>query len=110
MKFIYLFIFVLISLTASCQNNKKPNIILILADDAGIGDYEPYNTMFNIDDDIKLQTPNIKKLSEEGMLFTNAYSTGAVCQPSRFSIITGEFPIRKNITGTTTSIKNRIIS
>ena len=53
MKFIYLSIFVLISLFGSCQNNQKPNIILILADDADIGDYEPYNSMFNIDDEIK---------------------------------------------------------
>jgi arylsulfatase A len=88
--------------------NTKPNIILILADDAGIGDYEPYNTLFKTPDSVALVTPNVRRLAEEGMTFARAHSTGSVCQPSRFSIITGLFPIRKAI-GTRSSIENRLI-
>jgi arylsulfatase A len=86
----------------------KPNIILILADDAGIGDYEPYNTLFETPDSVALVTPNVRRLADEGLTFTRAHSTGSVCQPSRFSIITGLFPIRKAI-GTRSSIENRLI-
>jgi arylsulfatase A len=87
----------------------KPNIVLILADDAGIGDYEPYNTLFKTSDSVALVTPNIRRLADEGQAFTRAHSTGAVCQPSRFSIISGLFPIRKSVSGTTRSIDDRFI-
>ena len=109
MKKTFLVLLLITSLKGFSQNGSVPNIILIVADDAGIGDYEPYNTMFSVNPNIKLKTPNIKKLAEEGMLFTSAYSTGAVCQPSRYSIITGLYPIRKVISGTTSSINQRII-
>jgi arylsulfatase A len=87
----------------------RPNIILILADDAGIGDYEPYNTLFKTPDTIALATPNVRRLADEGVIFTRAHSTGAVCQPSRFSIISGLFPIRKLVGGTTRSLDDRLI-
>ncbi|GEC72751.1 Arylsulfatase A [Flavobacterium flevense] len=109
MKKTFLILLLITSLKGFSQEVSSPNIILIVADDAGIGDYEPYNTMFSVDPAVKLKTPNIKKLSEEGMLFTSAYSTGAVCQPSRYSIMTGLYPIRKVISGTTSSINERII-
>lgn len=89
--------------------NTKPNIILILADDAGIGDYEPYSTLFKTPDSVALATPNVRRLADEGLIFTRAHSTGSVCQPSRFSIITGLFPIRKAVAGTSSSFENRII-
>ncbi len=109
MKKTFLVLLLLVSLKGFCQKSAVPNIILIVADDAGIGDYEPYNTMFSVNPAVKINTPNIKKLAEEGMLFKSAYSTGAVCQPSRYSIMTGLYPIRKVISGTTASIDQRII-
>jgi len=87
----------------------RPNIVLLLADDAGIGDYEPYNTLFKTPDAVALSTPNVRRLADEGLTFTRAHSTGAVCQPSRFSIISGLFPIRKAVSGTTGSLDNRLI-
>jgi arylsulfatase A len=93
----------------SAPGTPRPNIILILADDAGIGDYEPYNTLFKTPDAVALSTPNVRRLADEGLTFTRAHSTGAVCQPSRFSIITGLFPIRKAVVGTTPSLENRLI-
>lgn len=87
----------------------KPNIILLLADDAGIGDTEPYSTLLKTPDAIALATPNVRRLAQEGLTFTRAHSTGAICQPSRFSIITGLFPIRKCVGGTSPSLADRLI-
>jgi arylsulfatase A-like enzyme len=59
---------------------KSPNIILILADDLGFTDTAPYGS--------EIQTPNINKLADEGLLFTN-YHTAATCAPTRGMLLTG---------------------
>jgi arylsulfatase A-like enzyme len=66
-----------------------PNIVLILADDLGYGDVGCYGAT-------KVQTPNIDKLAKEGRRFTDAHSASAVCTPSRYALLTGEYPIRAN--------------
>ena len=63
----------------------KPNIIFILADDAGIGDFSAYGCKYG-------QTPNIDRLAKEGLKFTRAYSGNAVCAPSRCVLMTGLHP------------------
>lgn len=73
--------------------NKKPNIIYILADDLGYGDLSSFGqTKFN--------TPNIDKLAAEGMMFTQHYAGNTVCAPSRSALLTGmhtgHTPIRGN--------------
>lgn len=70
---------------ASCtsQNEvKKPNIIYILADDLGRADIGCFGQE-------KIETPNIDRLAQEGMCFTNHYSGQAVSAPSRCSLFTG---------------------
>jgi arylsulfatase A-like enzyme len=62
---------------------EKQNVILILADDLGYGDLGCYGQQ-------KIKTPNIDKLAEEGMKFTNFYSGATVCAPSRASLLTGK--------------------
>lgn len=81
-------------LVSSCENPKEnpPNIILILADDLGYGDFGCYGA-------VKVQTPNIDKLAHEGRLFTDAHSTSAVCSPSRYGLLTGTYPVRRNFWG-----------
>jgi arylsulfatase len=59
----------------------KPNIVYILADDAGYGDFGPYGQK-------KIETPNIDTLAKQGMLFTQYYAM-PVCAPSRYSLMTG---------------------
>ena len=44
----------------------------------------------------KIDTPNLDRLCAEGLKFTNAYSTSAVCTPARFSILTGRYPFRND--------------
>jgi arylsulfatase A-like enzyme len=68
---------------ASLPAADKPNIIFILVDDAGIGDFSPYGCKYGV-------TPNINRLANEGMKFTRAYSGSAVCAPSRYVLMTGQ--------------------
>ena len=73
----------------SAYAQQAPNVIIIYADDIGYGDlscYYPQNT---------LKAPNVDKLAKEGLRFTRVYSTGATCTPSRYSLLTGEYPWRK---------------
>ena len=66
-----------------------PNIVLIYADDLGYGDLSCYGAS-------KVSTPNIDRLAKEGRLFTDGHSTSAVCTPSRYALLTGEYPFRIN--------------
>jgi arylsulfatase A-like enzyme len=65
----------------------RPNVILIVADDLGYNDLSCYGAT-------AVRTPNIDVLAARGIRLTDAHSTAAVCQPSRYSILTGEFPHR----------------
>ena len=71
-----------IGITAQ-EVNKKPNIVFVLADDMGIGDLGCYGQE-------KIKTPNIDKLAEHGLLFTNHYCGSTVSAPSRCSLLTGK--------------------
>ena len=65
----------------------KPNIIFILADDLGYGDLSIYGQT-------DFQTPNLDKLAQQGLRFTQAYSNSAVCSATRFGLITGRYQYR----------------
>ncbi|NQU85206.1 MAG: arylsulfatase [Mariniphaga sp.] len=82
----------------SCTNpslnktvNKLPNVVFILADDIGYGDLARYGG--------KLPTPNLDKLADSGIRFTDAHSPAALCAPSRFSMLTGSYPYRSHSAG-----------
>lgn len=70
---------------------RRPNIVLILLDDFGIGDSRSYNPWSAI------PTPNIDRLAREGMRFTDMHSSSAVCTPSRYSILTGRYCSRSRL-------------
>src|SRR6266498_3244574 len=61
---------------------RKPNIILILADDLGYGDLGSYGQKL-------IKTPNLDQLAVEGTRFTQVYASAPVCAPSRSSLMTG---------------------
>ena len=88
--FISIIICLIAGLCVSAQ--QKPNVIIILADDLGYGDVSCYGTK-------TLKTPNIDKLAAGGLRFTNAHTTSATCTPSRYALITGQYPWRKKGTG-----------
>lgn len=69
-------------LLPACLFGARPNIIYILADDLGYGDLGCYGQEL-------IETPNIDRLRDEGMKFTNHHSGSTVCAPSRASLMTG---------------------
>ena len=66
---------------------KKPNIVIIYMDDLGYGDLSSYGAT-------ELSTPNIDKIANGGIRFTNGYATSATCTPSRYALLTGVYPWR----------------
>jgi arylsulfatase A len=72
------------------EKTKLPNILFILADDMGWSDLPVYGNKFN-------ETPNITKLANEGIRFTNAYAAAPVSSPTRASIMSGQYPARVGI-------------
>jgi len=70
---------------------ERPNILFILADDLGWRDLGCYGSPFN-------ETPHLDKLATQGLRFTQAYTAGAVCSPTRGSIQTGKVPPRTGVT------------
>lgn len=82
-------IFVLLFAGTVSAAEQPPNVVLIFADDLGYGDVGCYGATL-------LKTPNIDKLAAEGMRFTDAHSSSAVCTPSRYGLLTGEYPFRAN--------------
>ena len=68
----------------------RVNVVLIFADDVGYGDIGCYGAT-------KVRTPNIDRLAAEGRRFTAAHSASAVCTPSRYSLLTGEYSFRRKL-------------
>ncbi len=84
-------IFAFQNVSQSISDLPKPNIVFLLVDDLGWGDFGCYGAQFN-------ETPNIDLLASQGMLFTNAYAAATVCSPSRAAILTGRYPARTHLT------------
>ena len=83
-------------LFCSCESNNKraknnPNIVIILADDLGYGDPQVYNS------ESKIPTPNMDKLADMGMRFTDAHSPSSVCTPTRYGLLTGRYAWRTEL-------------
>lgn len=83
------FVALLISAHAALHaaDSSTPNMVLIFADDLGYGDLGCYGAT-------KVKTPNIDRLAREGRRFTDAHSASAVCTPSRYGLLTGQYPFR----------------
>ena len=92
----FLFIFSL-SFIISCSNkisdiDNDPNIVFIFTDDLGYGDIGSFGA-------IDIKTPNIDRIAEEGIKFTEFYSASSVCTPSRAALMTGRMPQRFGLNG-----------
>ena len=86
-KIILIFGCISILLSCSSKTDSKPNVIIILADDAGYSDFG-----FMGSDEIK--TPNLDQLALDGVTFNNAYVSASVCSPSRAGLLTGMYQQR----------------
>jgi arylsulfatase A-like enzyme len=77
--------------TGFAAEGRPPNIVVILADDFGVGDIHalyPSN---------KIATPNLDRLVQQGMRFTDAHSASAVCSPTRYGLLTGRYAWRTRL-------------
>ncbi len=91
MKNIFILLLLICFIDNSASFAQKPNIIYILADDLGIGDVSAYNP------EGKIQTTNIDKLAQNGVKFTDAHTSSAVCTPTRYGIMTGRYNWRTTL-------------
>ncbi|KAM7365240.1 hypothetical protein PAMP_016185 [Pampus punctatissimus] len=71
----------------SVQESNKPNFVLMMVDDLGIGDLGCYGNK-------TLRTPNIDQLAQEGVKLTQHVAAASLCTPSRAAFLTGRYPIR----------------
>ena len=69
----------------------RPNVVVILADDFGWADLACYGSRYH-------KTPNLDRMAERGLRFTDAYAACPVCSPSRAALLTGKYPARLNLT------------
>ena len=68
-----------------------PNVILVMADDLGIGDVSPTNP------DCKIRTPSLQKMADEGITFLDAHTPSSVCTPTRYGLLTGRYNWRSRL-------------
>lgn len=88
--------FLLIFLFTGCEDKKyiqpdRPNIVILLADDMGMGDLGCYNP------ESKIPTPAMDALAKDGMMFTDAHTNSAVCTPTRYGLLTGTYAFRTRL-------------
>ena len=74
----------------ACIGNKRPNILFFMIDDLGWKDVGFMGSRY-------YETPNIDKLADQGMVFTNAYANAANCAPTRASFLTGQYTPRHGV-------------
>lgn len=94
MKRVISSLFALIALcvsTVGASASQKPNIIFVLIDDMGWGDFSCFGNKDAI-------TPNVDRLAAEGIQFTQFYVNSPICSPSRCAALTGQYPQRWRIT------------
>ena len=83
-----------VAATAAAQStpDRKPNFLVIVTDDHGIGDVGCYGHL-------EVRTPNLDRLAASGVRFTQWYSNAPICSASRAAILTGKYPDRTGVKG-----------
>jgi arylsulfatase A-like enzyme len=76
----------------SAADTKRPNIVIIYADDLGYGDLGCYGSPV-------IRTPHVDRMAAEGLRFTDFYSGAEVCTPSRAALLTGRYALRSGMAG-----------
>jgi arylsulfatase A-like enzyme len=92
----------LASAVAPQAAESKPNIVFILADDLGYGDLSCYGAT-------RIRTPHCDRLASQGLRFTDAHAPSAVCTPTRYATLTGEYAWSRKGTGILPGIAGLII-
>ena len=87
----------LIFLPFSTSFGASPNVVLMMADDMGMGDTSAYQAFTGNADDVQLQTPQMDRLARMGVLFTDAHTPSSRCSPTRYSLLTGRYSWRNRL-------------
>ncbi len=95
-RYVFLLVTLMLAGLTACESEEpetatKPNVLFILADDLGYHDLSCMGSQY-------YETPNIDRIAESGMIFTDGYASCQVCSPSRASIMSGKSPARHGIT------------
>lgn len=77
----------LLYFVAGTASSSKPNVVIFLADDLGIGDIGCFGNS-------SIKTPNIDRIANEGAKLTHHLTAAALCTPSRAALMTGRYPVR----------------
>ncbi|MCF7957354.1 MAG: arylsulfatase [Phycisphaerae bacterium] len=88
---LYAVLAILLATVACPAASDRPNVVVFLADDMGYGDPQCLNPKS------KIRTPNIDRLSQQGMVFTDAHSSSSICTPSRYGLLTGRYCWRSKL-------------
>jgi len=90
-------VLLMFSIACAAQTEKikpsSPNVVLFLTDDTNWFDIEPYDRMYDYTPHNAI-TPNLMEFAQQGMLFTSAFTSTALCSPTRQQLYTGLFPVR----------------
>jgi len=81
----------LTGLSADLASAAMPNVIVVMADDLGIGDVSPTNP------NCKIKTPQLQKMADEGLTFLDAHTPSSVCTPTRYGLLTGRYNWRSRL-------------
>lgn len=81
-----------LGLAAAAPAREQPNIVIVLADDLGYGSVGAYGA-----DPALVRTPHIDRLAAEGIRFEHAYTTGSVCSPTRYDLLTARYSWRTTL-------------
>jgi arylsulfatase A-like enzyme len=84
-------ILILLFLSFTLVQAERPNVVIILADDQGYGDFAANNPQS------KIPTPHLDALAQSGIRFTDGHTTSGVCTPSRYSLLTGRYHWRSRL-------------
>src|SRR5262245_28926335 len=91
----------LVAAVAVGQNPRKPNIVVILADDLGYGDIGTFGAT-------NIRTPRLDAMAAEGQKWTNFY-VQPVCSPSRAALLTGRLPVRSGMCGAPSGTATKVM-
>src|SRR6478672_12017988 len=87
MRLLYCLALFALAAPAGAADARKPNVIVILSDDVGWGE-------FGFQGNTQIPTPNIDSIAQNGIRFTNGYIAATYCSPCRAGLMTGRYPTR----------------
>ena len=86
-----------IPILAFAQVSNRPNVVLMMADDMGIGDTSAYQFFPGNEDGEQLYTPQMERLANMGILFTDGHTPSSRCTATRYGLLTGRYAFRNRM-------------